>query len=70
MAKVVITIQDKSDGSVEFKSEPNFSQMMQMHISGSGLTGAHGIAIAAMNAILREKKSQQKKSSIFVPKIY
>lgn len=57
MAKITITIEDKPEGKVGIKSEPNFETMMKMDISGEKITCAHGYAFALLNKAREISKS-------------
>lgn len=71
MAKVTITIEDKGDGNVSVKSDPNFETMMAIDKSGNQLTNAHGYAMCALLRI-RERSAEIEKlngrSVIHIPK--
>ena len=68
MAKIIITIEDSTAGKVKVVSDPNFETMMKMHVSGAGLTAAHGYAFCALNAI-REEAKKQTPLRIKIPRI-
>jgi hypothetical protein len=59
MAKITITIEDLPNGAVKVAAEPTFETMMKMHLSGDGLTAAHGYAFNAINEIRRTSKQSQ-----------
>jgi hypothetical protein len=66
MAKITIVIEDKPEGGVEVKSDPNFETMAKMDNSGHSLTSAHGYAIFALNCI---RKAGSKKNSSIIAEI-
>lgn len=68
MAKIIIEIEDKLDGRVLTKCTPNFETMMMMEVSGNSLTPAHGYALTALNAIIRENKNNAP-TKILIPRI-
>lgn len=69
MAKIIITIQDSKDGrNVDCKMEPSGAMLAKMIMSGEKTTSAHGLALAAINAILLEKKRQQT-GRVILPKL-
>lgn len=71
MAKMVITIEDKLNGRVQVDMNPKGLEIAMLIKSGAPTTNAHGLALAALNAILREQKLQEKdnKRGIITPKL-
>ena len=74
MADITITIKDLPDGKVEFKSDPNFSEIAKMAQSGHELTNAHGYAMFVMNRLYestQSKNAKQSKDSLIytIPKV-
>jgi hypothetical protein len=69
MAEVIVKIKDIKDGKVEVLCEPNFATMMEIDISGSGLTAAHGYAMKALNAIRAASKEEGGKMEVGIPLI-
>lgn len=59
MAKITITIEDLPNNAVKVVCDPTFETMMKMHLSGIGLTAAHGYAFKAINEIRRTSKQTQ-----------
>ena len=69
MAVIKIIIEDSKDGkSVNCKIEPSGESIAKRIIGGEKVTSAHGLALAAINAILLEKKRQQK-GMVILPKL-
>jgi hypothetical protein len=69
MARIVITIEDSPDGKKVFtKIDPSGEMIAKRIIGGEKITSAHGLALAAFNAILLEKKRQQK-GTVILPKL-
>lgn len=66
MAKITITIEDQ-DGKVKVTTDPTVEKMMLMAKAGA-LDSSHGYAFAALNAIRKESKSQEK-HKIIIPRI-
>ena len=69
MAKIIITIEDKADGTVAVVANPNFETMMKRNQSQSDLTAAHGYALCAIDAIRKAAKEESGKLPIYVPRI-
>lgn len=71
MATIKITIEDKLNGRVNVKMNPNGLEIATLIKSGAPTTSAHGLALAALNAILREQKNQEKNNpkAIITPKL-
>lgn len=69
MAKITIKIEDSTDGkTVTTVMTPSGKEIAQRIIGGEKTTSAHGLALAAINAILLEKKRQQK-GRVILPKL-
>lgn len=69
MAKITIKIEDSQDGKhVNCVITPTGQEIAKMIIGGQKTTSAHGLALAAINAILLEKKRQQK-GIVILPKL-
>ena len=70
MAKIVITIEDSPDGKKVFtKMTPSGKELAQRIIAGEKATSAHGLALAATNAIMLEKKRQEQGLIYSLPKL-
>lgn len=69
MAKITITIEDIGNGKVRAVMNPTGFTIARMIMSGEDTTNAHGIAIAALNAILKEQKLSESGKKIIIPKI-
>ena len=69
MAKVVITIEDKDNGNVSVKANPDFDTLMKMDMSGSGWTGSQGIAFACLGWLWRALKSPEANNIVKIPRL-
>lgn len=71
MAKIKITIEDSPDGKKVFTTiDPDGATLAKRIIAGEKVTSAHGLALAAFNAILLEKKRQgQQGNKVILPKL-
>lgn len=68
MAKITIVVEDTPTGRVQVVCTPSFQIMMQMQVSGAGLTSAHGYALTALNSIMKESKSKCP-TKILIPRV-
>jgi hypothetical protein len=68
MAKVTITIEDRPDGRVSIKAQPNFETLMQKDMSGATWTSAEGMAVFILNRVFQHSK-QKAPSKIWIPGI-
>ena len=69
MARIVITIEDSPNGKVKIVSNPTFETMALMLNSGEEMTSAHGYALAMINTVRRESKSNDPVTKIWMPKV-
>lgn len=69
MPKITITVEDLPAGGVKIQAEPNFQTMVQMEVSGHGLSPAHGYAMAMLNRAREVSKSNDPRIKILIPKI-
>lgn len=69
MAKVIITVEDRPNGLVSVRAEPNFEQMIKSKISGREVTSAEGYAMSALLHIRASAKQQKSTLGLTLPKI-
>lgn len=68
MAKIVLTFEDKPGDKVSVDAKPKFSELVQIEISGAGLTSAQAYALFALNKI-REESKKRDKMKLILPRI-
>lgn len=68
MAKITITIEDLPNGRLKVACDPSAETMAKRIIGGEKSTSAHGLALAAINAILKEKREQER-GKIILPRV-
>lgn len=69
MAKIIIEVEDQSDGNVSVKATPNFETMAKMDLSGDRLTPAHGYALAMLNRVREVSKANAPTNLIHIPRL-
>lgn len=66
MAKITIVIEDIPQGKIKVTCDPPVVKIMHRHLSGYEMTGAHGYALCALNAV-REESRKRGQGKILLP---
>ena len=61
LSEVTIVLKDLPNGQVDIKITPNIAKMIQIEVSGAGLTAAEGYAFLAYNTISKESRGNDQR---------